>query len=63
LLSPDASGAMYHGILLKLVKEEYPDWLRFASSDYDMLSTSNQELENRWPKLEIYYTMPYTDGQ
>ncbi len=63
LLSPDASGVMQHGILLKLVTEEYPDWLRFASSDYDMLSTSNQELENRWPKLEIYYNLPYTDSQ
>jgi len=55
---PDATGAMNHGILLKLVKEEYPDWLRFASSDYNMLSTSNQELEKRWPKLEVYYTPP-----
>jgi hypothetical protein len=58
LLMPDASGTMPHGMLLKLVKEEYPDWLRFASSDYEMLTTSNQEFEKRWPKLEIFYTLP-----
>lgn len=63
LLSPDDSGIMHHGMMLKLVQEEYPDWLRFASSDYNMLSTSNQELENRWPKLEIYYNLPYSDTQ
>jgi hypothetical protein len=58
LLMPDASGVMQHGMLLKLVKEEYPEWVRFASSDYEMLTTSNQELGKRWPKLEIYYTLP-----
>jgi len=64
LLTPDASGTMAHGMMLKLFKEEYPDWLRFASSDYQMLTTSNQELRKLWPKLEIYYTLPYhTDVQ
>jgi len=64
LLMPDASGTMAHGMLLKLFKEEYPDWLRFTSSDYQMLTTSNHELRKLWPKLEIYYTLPYhTDIQ
>jgi len=63
LLTPNTSGTMHHGILLKLVKEENPEWLRFASSDYEMLSTSNQELAKHWPKLEVYYTLPYIDGQ
>ncbi len=58
LLMPDASGIVHHGMLLKLVREEYPDWLRFASSDFEMLTTSNQELAKPWPKLEIYYSLP-----
>jgi hypothetical protein len=58
LLMPDASGTWHLGFLLKLVKEEYPDWLRFASSDYEMLTTSNQEPARLWPKLEIYYSLP-----
>jgi hypothetical protein len=58
LLTPDASGTMHHGLLLKLVKEEYPDWLRFASSDHQMPTTSNNELRQLWPKLEIYYSLP-----
>jgi hypothetical protein len=58
LLMPDASGIRHHGMLLKLVKEEYPEWLRFASSDFDMLTTSIQEPGILWPKLEIYYTLP-----
>jgi len=58
LLMPDASGISHHGMLLKLVEEEYPEWLRFASSDFEMLSTGNYEMGNLWPKLEIYYTLP-----
>jgi hypothetical protein len=58
LLMPDAAGEMPHGMLLKLFKEEYPEWLRFASSDYEMLSTSNLGQGKCWPKLEIYYSLP-----
>lgn len=58
LLMPDAAGTMNLGLLLKLFKEEYPDWLRFASSDYQMPTVSNQEPAKLWPKLEIYYSLP-----
>ena len=58
LLMPDASGTMPYGMLLKLFNEENQEWLRFASSDYEMITTSNQDPVRRWPKLEIYYTMP-----
>jgi hypothetical protein len=58
LLMPDASGTMQYGMLLKLVNEENQEWLRFASSDYEMITASNQEPIKRWPKLEIYYTIP-----
>ena len=58
LLMPDAAGTRHMGLLLKLVKEEYPDWLRFVSSDYQMPTVSNQELAKLWPKLEIYYSLP-----
>ena len=59
LLMPDESGAMHLSLLLKLFKEEYPEGLRFASSDYyEMLSTINQGLVNVWPKLEVYYSLP-----
>jgi hypothetical protein len=58
LLMPDAAGTRHLGLLLKLFKEENPDWLRFASSDYQMPTVSNQELAKQWPKLEIYYSLP-----
>jgi hypothetical protein len=58
LLMPDAAGTRNLGLLLKLFKEEYPDWLRFTSSDYQMPTVSNQELAKLWPKLEIYYSLP-----
>jgi hypothetical protein len=58
LLTPDAAGAMPHGMMLKLVKEEYPDWLRFTSSDFEMLTINHQMPAKHWPKLEIYYSLP-----
>lgn len=58
LLMTDAAGTGNHGLLLKLVKEDYPDWLRFASSDYEMPTVSSHELAKLWPKLEIYYSLP-----
>ena len=58
LLMPDASGIISHGMMLKLVKEEYPELLRFASSDFEAVTTSNYEVANLWPKLEIYYSLP-----
>ena len=58
LLMPDAAGTMHHGMMLKLVREEYPEWLRFVSSDMEMLILDNQEPAILWPKLEIHYTLP-----
>ena len=58
LLMLDAAGTRSQGLLLKLVKEDYPDWLRFASSDYHMPTVSYPELAKMWPKLEIYYSLP-----
>lgn len=58
LLMPDASGIRNHGMLLKLYKEEYPEWLRFASSDIQLIILDNLESDILWPKLEIYYTLP-----
>lgn len=46
----DMKSAGHNGMLLKLVKEEYTQWFRFASSDFT--------LPKLWPKLEIYYTLP-----
>ena len=58
LLMPDEAGNMSYGMMLKLVKEEYPEWLRFASSDFDLLTNSVGDLtEGLWPKLEVYYTL------
>jgi hypothetical protein len=58
LLMPDASGLMHQGMLLKLFKEEYPEWLRFASSDFYLTTPGNYEPAKLWPKLAIYYTLP-----
>lgn len=49
-LLTNTSGTARYGMLFKLVKEDYPQWFRFTSSDF---------LSPRlWPKLEIYYTLP-----
>ena len=50
-LLTNASGTAGYGMLFKLVKEEYPQWFRFTSSDF--------KEPKLWPKLEIYYTLPY----
>jgi len=42
--------AGHNGMMLKLYKEEYTQWFRFASSDF--------KSSKLWPKLEIYYTLP-----
>lgn len=49
-LLTDMKSAGHNGIMLKLVKEEYLQWFRFASSDF--------KSPKLWPKLEIYYTLP-----
>jgi hypothetical protein len=49
-LLTDMKSAGHNGMMLKLVKEEYPQWIRFASSDF--------KSPKIWPKLEIYYTLP-----
>ena len=49
-LLTDMKSAGHNGMLLKLVKEEYTQWFRFASSDF--------KSPKLWPKLEIYYTLP-----
>lgn len=57
ILMPDAAGMRAHGMLMKLVNEEYPEWLQFASSDFEYPQISNAASQP-WPKLEIYYTLP-----
>jgi len=49
-LLTDMKSAGHNGMMLKLVKEEYKQWFRFASSDF--------KSSKLWPKLEIYYTLP-----
>ena len=51
-LLTDMKSAGHNGMMLRLVNEEYPQWLqfRFTSSDF--------KLPKLWPKLEIYYTLP-----
>jgi hypothetical protein len=49
-LLTNTSGTAMYGMMFKLVKEEYLQWFRFASSDF-----KTPEL---FPKLEIYYTLP-----
>jgi len=49
-LLTNTSGTAQYGMLFKLVKEEYPQWFSFASSDF--------KESKSWPKLEIYYTLP-----
>jgi len=49
-LLTDMKSAGHNGMMLKLVKEEYTQWFRFASSDF--------KSPKLWPKLEIYYTLP-----
>ncbi|KPK82116.1 MAG: hypothetical protein AMS27_14870 [Bacteroides sp. SM23_62_1] len=49
-LLADMKSAGHNGMMLRLVREEYPQWFRYASSD--------AEPPKLWPKLEIYYTLP-----
>ncbi len=49
-LITDMAKSGYHGMMMKLVKEEYLLGFRFASSDF--------KSPKLWPKLEIYYTLP-----
>jgi hypothetical protein len=49
-LLKSTSGTAQFGMMFKLVKEEYSQWFRFASSDF--------KTPKLWPKLEIYYTLP-----
>lgn len=49
-LLTNISGTARYGMMFKLVKEEYPQWFRFTSSDF--------KEPKLWPKLEIYYTLP-----
>jgi hypothetical protein len=49
-LLTNSSGIARYGMMIRLVKEELPQWFRFASSDFE-----NPRI---WPKLEIYYTLP-----
>jgi len=59
LLMPDEAGNMTYGMMLKLYNEENPEWLRFASSDFEEINTGNYDMiKNLSPKLEIYYTLP-----
>ena len=58
LLMPDEAGNRSYGMMLKLVNEEGPAMLRYTSSDFEMLTTSDGIMHKIWPKLEIYYTLP-----
>jgi len=49
-LLTDMKNTGHNGMMLKLYKEEYTQWFRFASSDF--------KSSKLWPKLEIYYTLP-----
>lgn len=49
-LITDMAKSDYHGMMMKLIKEEYLIGFRFASSDF--------KSPKLWPKLEIYYTLP-----
>jgi len=50
-LLTNSSGTARYGMMFKLVKEALPQWFRFTSSDF--------KSPRLWPKLEIYYTLPY----
>jgi hypothetical protein len=58
LLMPDEAGNMSYGMMLKLFNEEGPEILRYASSDFEMITTADGIVNSLWPKLEIYYTLP-----
>jgi hypothetical protein len=49
-LLTNPSGTARYGMMFKLLKEEYPQWFRFTSSDF--------KEPKLWPKLEVYYTLP-----
>jgi hypothetical protein len=50
----NTSYARQHGMLMKLVDENYPQVLKFTSSDFE----SSVYPYKHWPKLEIFYTLP-----